>query len=502
MTLLGSASCFYLLRGSWPIGLALLACSGCADSEPKSARTPLSRVVAAPRIPGSGSAATRRHVIVVVGDGMQLAHEVAASRYLFGNDDGLSFHEFPVRAFVTTWDVTGYNQRATATGSPPYDPRSFEPTLGYDPALGGEAPYPLLADTPERRNYFLTGPSPDSASTATAMSTGHKTDYNNIAWMTGDPANGALEASPKHLKDHYGMANGLVTTVPISHATPACWFAHDVDRWNYLPIGKELLLETRPDVILGGGVGVDRGNFIDAADLTQALASDRWTFVERSAGVDGNQAVSKAARTALDGERGLIGIFGGSAGNWESPVARDQPSSPDVVRGNREDPSLAEASVAALEVLSRDPDGFFLLVEQGDIDWANHANDFARMIGCVSDLHEAVRSIVAFVDRPGDPIDWSNTTVLVTADHANSYMRLDKPLSRGDLPAQVGTSGAFTYPEGEVSYGTTGHTGELVTLSARGFAADKVASYQTAYPGLPIVDNTAIYQLTLDAARR
>jgi alkaline phosphatase len=298
------------------------------------------------------------------------------------------------------------------------------------------------------------------------------------------------------------MTSGLVTTVPISHATPASWFSHDVDRFNYLRIGEELLLATRPEVILGGGVGPNRGNFVSEDHLHRALASDRWLFVERTSGVDGNEALSKAARAAFDSGRGLLGIFGNAAGNWESPVARDQPSSPEVVRGNLEDPGLAQASLAALEVLSRDPDGFFLLVEQGDIDWSNHANDFARMIGCVWDLHEAVRAIVTFVDRTGDQIDWSNTTVLVTADHANSYMRLERPLTRGDLPLQTGVSGAFAYPGGEVSYGTTQHTGELVTLNVRGFAADKVASYQTAYPGLPIVDNTAIYRLTLDAAQR
>ena len=194
--------------------------------------------------------------------------------------------------------------------------------------------------------------------------------------------------------------------------------------------------------------------------------------------------------------------IGGAAGNFESPIPSDTPGSPSVVRGSSENPLLPDAARAALRVLSQNPDGFFLMVEQGDVDWANHANDFARMIGCMWDLHQAVQAIVDFVDTPGDAIDWDNTTLIVTADHANSYLRLDKTLGMGDLPTQLNDNGAFSYPDADISYGTTQHTGELVTLHARGFAAERVLTHATPYPGLPIIDNTAIYELTLEAAER
>ena len=95
----------------------------------------------------------RRHVILFIGDGMQLEHEIAASRYLTGTDDGLVFHGFPYNNYVTTWDVTTYNRHAWSEGADPYDPNDFDPTLGYDPARGGEAPYPL-AEVPDD-GYFL-----------------------------------------------------------------------------------------------------------------------------------------------------------------------------------------------------------------------------------------------------------------------------------------------------------------------------------------------------------
>lgn len=450
-----------------------------------------------PAVPQAGATPRApRHVILVIGDGMQMAHEVAASRYLFGEDSALSFHAFPGKAYVTTWDVTGYNQRASAAGAPLYSANSFDPKLGYDPALGGVAPYPQIPDSAELREYFLRGPYPDSASTATAISTGKKTDYGNIAWASGDREGGQLRLLSEVLRES-GWATGLVTTVPISHATPAGFFAHNVSRSNYLEIGREILLESRPEVVIGGGVGPSRGGFVDSADLDQALLSQRWVGVERVPGQDGGAALQEAARRAIREEKGLIGIFGGREGNFESPVPSHTPGAPSLALGSIENPTLSDASLAALEVLSQDPDGFFLLVEQGDIDWANHANDFARMIGCIWDLDQAVRAMQAFIDRPGDALDWNNTMLLVTADHANSYLRFHSPLGIGALPKQIGAS----YPDGEVSYATTQHTAELVTLRLRGLGAGALLDHATDYPGLPIVDNTAIPQLILSAAR-
>ncbi|MGA9536295.1 MAG: hypothetical protein WBR24_10345, partial [Desulfobacterales bacterium] len=71
-----------------------------------------------------------RHVILFIGDGMQMAHEVAASRYLYGADDSLEFHRFPLQVDVATWDVTTYNTWAKRRGELPYDPNRILPWLG------------------------------------------------------------------------------------------------------------------------------------------------------------------------------------------------------------------------------------------------------------------------------------------------------------------------------------------------------------------------------------
>ncbi|HSM91251.1 MAG TPA: alkaline phosphatase [Anaeromyxobacteraceae bacterium] len=216
-----------------------------------------------------------RNVILIIGDGMQAAHEVAASRYLTGTDAGLSFHDplaFDWAGFAATWDVTTYNRYAQAVAAANYGPATFDPATGYDVARGGALPYPFQA-TPDDA-YFLgrltlnatspKEPATDSASAGTALATGVKTDDGNIAWMPGDPAGGALT-----------------------------------------------------------------------------------TIAERA--------------------RARFGLFGGNGGNFESPLPTNDGSGV-VNRATTENPSLAQATTAALRVLGRDPDGFFVMVEQGDID--------------------------------------------------------------------------------------------------------------------------------------
>jgi alkaline phosphatase len=199
-------------------------------------------------------------------------------------------------------------------------------------------------------------------------------------------------------------------------------------------------------------------------------------------------------------------------GNFESLKPYDLPGTPVVKQATSENPTFTEASLAALKVLSQDPNGFFVMLEQGDIDWANHDNDFQRMVGTTKDLDDAVQAIIDFVNQPGDGMDWTNTLLIVTADHSNSYTRLAKKLGAGDLPNQVakpagyvcppGTyCGKFIYPDGEVTYGSGDHTNELVRLYSFGAGTLNFLKYEGDwYPGTRILDNTHIFHVMMDAA--
>ena len=359
------------------------------------------------RGPREGKRPVAKHIILIVGDGMQPENEIAASRYLTGTDDGLAFHAFPYRGLVATWDVTTYNRQASRRGAKPFNPSAIIPRAGCDAAPSGKA-----ASRKEGPLYACRAPEgakphgADSASTATAWATGHKTDTGNIAWLPGDPDGGALKTIAELLREKRGYSIGIVTTVPFSDATPAAFVSHNKSRRNLHAIADEIIRIALPEVVIGGGHPARNGPRHMSIALHNEVKNGRIgdrVFVERKDGVDAGIALKEAAARAAAGKKKLFGLFGGPEGYFEPPVPTDNGTAA-VARATIENPLLKDATLAALEVLGRNRNGFFLLVEQGDIDWANHANDYRWMIGAMWDLDEAVRAAVEFVNRPGDHI--------------------------------------------------------------------------------------------------
>ena len=468
--------------------------------------------------PDQSTPTTVKHILLFIGDGRHLAHEIATSRYLFGRDDALSFQRLPYRGQVATWDTTTYDQYAAEWGEAPYDPQAIESRLGYDWRLGGKAPYPL-DDPVTAGDYFLPLEGPyatDSASAATAMATGYKTVKGAIAWgprTAWESPKGPLPTLAELLRERLSFAIGIVSTVPFSHATPAALVSHGPNRDDYAALAAQILGATRPEVVIGGGfpgpAGTADYQYLSREAYDQVKADPAYLMVERQPGVDGAVSLLEAAQAAASTGRKLFGLFGGPQGNFESPLAHDLPGTPLLTRTTVENPLLKDAVLAALRVLTQDPDGLFLLAEQGDIDWANHANDYQRMIGTVWDLHEAVQATIDYINRPGDGMTWENTLLLVASDHANGYTRLATPLGPGDLPRQAGAGACgydsrepCTYPDGEVSYGATNHTNEPVPLYAAGTAAAPLLSAVagTWYPGTDLIDNTQLFHVMAAAA--
>ncbi|MFZ4859693.1 MAG: choice-of-anchor I family protein [Desulfuromonadaceae bacterium] len=465
----------------------------------------------------STAAPTAKNVILIIGDGMQLEHERAGSNYLFGNpDSGLAFQNFPYKGQSTTWDVTTYNKYAFASystngySSKKFNPdtvnldntSTFDAKLGYDSAKGGKLPYPL---DKSGDSAYLNKAATDSASAGTAIATGYKTDDGNVAWKTGDPENGRLLTIAEMYRYQKKAAIGVVTTVPFTHATPATFVSHNKSRNNYKDIAYEIINVVKPDVVIGGGHPSYSGTtYMDALEYSTLKSSAEYVLAERATGVDGNTTIAAKATEAVTGGKKLFGLFGNSGGQFDYPVPSNTPGMPSVTRGSTENPSLAEASKAALKVLSQNSNGFFLMIEQGDIDWANHANDFKSMVGGIYDLNETVKSVEAFVDQPGDTIDWNNTVVIVTSDHGNSYMRINpaKSLQKGQLPQQDANTTAaggyvpgFVYPNAEVSYASPNHTNELTRVYAKGAGTSLLTSAEGSwYAGTNIIDNTQIFK--------
>jgi alkaline phosphatase len=489
--------------GRWPFIAALTAIAVGA----------FSLAAAAGPQPWKLKRAQAKNIILFIGDGMQLEHEIATSLYLTGKPQKLAWHNFLFhRAPCTTWDVTTYNRYADAAFQPRYSPASFDPRLGYDPARGGRWPFPIGRNIDDL--YFLTRlggkyPATDSASAATAWATGYKTDDGNLAWLPGDIPGGSLRTIAEDMRDMLGSAIGVVSTVPYSHATPAAHVSHNVSRNNYHAIADEIIRALKPDVVIGGGHPSWNGAYMSMAlysDVKTGVFED-YVFVERVAGQNGGEALMNGAAKAAAKGKKLFGLFGGSGGNFEPPLPQHSPGAPAIVRQTVENPLFKEAVISTLKVLSKDPDGFFAMFEQGDIDWANHANDYRWMVGTTWDLHEAVKAAIEFVRRPGDDVDWSNTMLIVTADHSNSYMRLVRDenghpvLGEGMLPNGFPASGGQLGLYDLVTYGSTEHTNELVMLYVHGRGVNEIVKRQgTWYGGTQIIDNTQLYEAMAEAA--
>ncbi|MFC5711962.1 alkaline phosphatase [Thalassorhabdus alkalitolerans] len=227
----------------------------------------------------------------------------------------------------------------------------------------------------------------DSAAAGTAMATGVKTNNGVVGQSPeGEDLKSILEAA-----DEDGKSTGLVANSTITHATPAV-FASNVDsRSNQEEIARQCIDDGVVDVILGGGkdyfLPEEEGGKQPERHLIDEAKEKEYQFVENR-------------DQLLDIEEGsILGLFA------------DNAMEPELHREGTNEPSLAEMTSSAIDVLSQNEDGFFLMVEGSQIDWAGHANDAAWAMSDTEAFEEAVMEAIDFADQDGE------TLVVVVGDH-------------------------------------------------------------------------------------
>ena len=320
----------------------------------------------------TAASASPTNVIFLIGDGMGFEQVKAAGIFANGAPGTLSFEQAPYSGEVTTYSA----------------------------------------------NSSVT----DSAAAATAIATGVKVNNYVISQTAGgQPIQTVLE----YFQDA-GKSTGLVTTTYMTHATPAAFAAHEVDRNSYTAIGADYL-QTRPDVLLGGGA--------NGMSVSSAQAAG-YSVVTNA---DGLAGVNAATTTMLSGQ----------FGNTYLPYEYD---------GLGLLPHLSQMAAKALDVLDNDADGFFLMIEGGLIDQAGHARHLGRNVGETVEFANTVQTV----------LDWAagrtDTLIIVTADHETGGLHVTGDPSTwqdGVLPA--------------VTWSTTGHTGVNVPVYAWGPNAELVS---------------------------
>lgn len=281
-----------------------------------------------------------KYVFYFIGDGMGPSHVLGTELYLgevqgkIGRPEPLCFTKFPNTAFVTT----------------------FSASNGVT----------------------------DSAASGTALATGHKTNNGCI----GITADGTIVNSVANQAKEAGYAVGISTTVPINHATPAAFYAHQQSRNNYNEIAHDLLFSDY-DFFAGGDPIYNESK---RNELYNRYIEKGYSIVRGYKDFEGTG--DKANRVML----------------FQKDIATQIPY---TIDRTEDDLTLAQITEAGIKFLSKKSDkGFFFMIEGGKIDYASHSDDVATMMHEVLDFNAAIEKAVEFYNQHPD-----ETLIVVTADH-------------------------------------------------------------------------------------
>ena len=277
--------------------------------------------------------------------------------------------------------VRWYNQQKS--------PQNVTATLATDPYLCGmvrqscsDSPVPA---SPAAMTSFMTGYKVQGSNMSVYPSKNEGQDLVNVnADSTWQPLATVMEAAK--ILGH--KSTGLVVTVTATHATPGATTAHTVSRSEHHDIIRQMA-SNRVDVIFGGGV-----DYMDD-DVKSILEDNGITYIEKD--VPAFRAVEKAP---------VWSLFAGEDMAF------------DLDRDTLAEPSLCEMTEKALSLLSKDKNGFFLMVEGSKVDYAAHSNDPMGIISEYDAFDKAVAVAMDFAKKDG------NTTVIVVPDHGNSGMTM------------------------------------------------------------------------------
>ena len=304
-----------------------------------------------------------KNVILFIGDGMSNAHRVAARVLSKGIAEGkyngrLTIDQFPQTALIGTSGV----------------------------------------------DSLMT----DSANSASAYTTGH-TSSTNALGVYADRTRSTLDDPKVEVigslaQRHLGLSVGIVTNTEIEDATPASMVAHTRRRSDYDVIVQQMF-DMKPDVILGGGAA----NFIPKS-VAGSKRGDDQDFVAKFKDAGYTVATTAAELKSASSASKLLGLF--NLGNMDGVLDRKFLKGGTVKRFP-DQPDLTDQVKSAIEVLSKNPNGFVLMVESGLIDKYTHALDMERSMWDTILLDNAVKVAKDFADKAND------TLILVLADHTH-----------------------------------------------------------------------------------
>ena len=284
----------------------------------------------------------------------------------------------------------------------------------------------------------------DSANTASAYMTGHKSSVNALGVYADrtkasqdDPRQ---ETIAEILRRKTGKAIGVVSDAEIEDATPASVVSHTRRRADKADI-VGMFWDVRPDVILGGGSayflpqGVPGSKRKDQTNYIEMFKNDGYQFVTDRTEL--NDAVKGKA------PQKLLGLF--HTGNMDGWIDRHQWKG-NTVKKFPNQPDLTDSFYAAVKVLEQNKNGFFLMLEAGLVDKFSHPLDWTRSVGDTIAFDKVVELAQKYVDKHPD------TLLIVTGDHTHSISvagTVDDNKPGKDMREKVGVYAEAGYPNYE-----------------------------------------------------
>lgn len=264
---------------------------------------------------------------------------------------------------------------------------------------------------------------PDSASTATSLSSGFKTWSGTLGLKpVGNKAGNKAEnvdgkdvpkTIAERLKEEKGFKVGIVSTVTINHATPAAYYAHVPSRNNYYDIAMQMA-DSGFDYFGGGTINQATGKNKDQKDAYEVMKEKGYKVVN-----------TKEDILALNNKSGKVYAV--------TPVVQDGGAMPYAIDNKEGDLTLADFVKKGIDVLyNKNDKGFFMMAESGKIDWAGHANDAKANISDVIAFEEAIQEAIDFGKKHP-----RETLIIVTGDHETGGMTIGQATTGYDTAFSI-----------------------------------------------------------------
>ncbi|MFE8702516.1 alkaline phosphatase [Cytobacillus sp. FJAT-54145] len=285
----------------------------------------------------------------------------------------------------------------------------------------------------------------DSAAGGTALATGIKTNNG----MLGVSPDGTEVDSILDLFKQHGKKVGVISTHMVVDATPAAFTSSVKNRWDGQPEIARQQLKNEVDVILGGGSHFFQPEQQGGVDLIKKYQEKGYTYVR-----------NRSELKKYEGDK-LLGLFHPSYMSFK--LDRDDLES--------EEPNLIEMTKKAIEVLSKEDKGFFLMVEGARIDHASHATDLTSIWKETIEFDDTVKYVVNWANRDQE------TLVVVVADHETMGITLTEKLNVEALK-KIGVSTTFIASQLKKKNHSEEYTTKSVRQAFKNFAHIELTDQQ------------------------